>query len=166
MFSQSAKRIIRSQESICQWCFGLYFLKKSFDSFRNDHSIKWLKFLDKIFKIFIRKGVIIVSILLMKVSWCKLEVVSVNTTTDSLAKRLFFHWWHSVHSRQPKSFFWLNCSKLQIRNVFNGNRLSHICGSSSFYFDWKFRNGLVQRFFKGALYERTFWEIVLSPRWF
>ena len=33
------------------------------------------------------KGVIIVSILLIKVSWCTLDVVSVNTTTDSsLAK--------------------------------------------------------------------------------
>jgi hypothetical protein len=110
----------------------LYFLK-SFDSFRNDHSAKWLKFLDKIFKIFIRKRcnyrIYIVDESIVQVRSC----FGQHHNRFVFGKSINYFSLMAFGSFTPtKSFLVELLNRCKFWNVFNGNRLSHICGSSSF----------------------------------
>jgi hypothetical protein len=128
-----------------------WYFFKSFDPFETTIPPKWLKFPDKIFKIFIRKRCNYRIYIVDKVSWCKLEVVSVNTTTDSLAKPQLFLWhFRFIHANQNHFFGW-NCSKslLKFKRLQWKSSESHLRSSSIDLTESS--NGFVQRFFKRSI---------------
>jgi hypothetical protein len=128
------------------------FLKKALIRFETTIPPKWLKFRTKIFKIFIRKRCNYRVYIVDKVSWCKLEVVSVNTTTDSLAKAsiIFIDGIRFIHANQNHFF---ELFQIVANSETSSMEIVWVTfASDSIYFDWKFH--FVQGSSKEHWYER------------